>query len=467
MLLAREAREGMAGMAAPFTPIALLEVELADALPALNPGIAGRHYRRARSLVRLHGEPLGLVGFDFAEHGLSAAEYGSRIWRTLNVEINHHLRQDGLPEVASLAADGQLLGLSAAGRPECARKRDQLLANAPLVSVVVPTRNRPERVLNCVASLLAQSYPRFEIIVVDNAPSTDATADLLRHRYGHSPRVRYLREDRPGGTWSRRRGLIAAKGEIVAYADDDVLADPHWLAGLLRGFAAAPEVGCVTGQLLPAELETPAQVWVDEYGFNKGFTRRIFDLTENRQKWPLYPYSTATGSFGSGANMAFKTRALREIGGFDPALGPGSPALGGEELAAFFQIVMRGYKLVYEPTAIVRHFHYREYAGLRKQVYGYGVGLTAYLTSCLFDDPKRLVELVSKVPQGLAYALGPGSPKNRRKPDGFPRQLSRLELRGMVYGPVAYVRSRKLARKLMRQDGSAEMGTTTAVSWSL
>jgi len=121
--------------------------------------------------------------------------------------------------------------------------------------------------------------------------------------------------------------------EIVAFTDDDTIPDRHWLTEIVRGFWAAPRVGCVTGPILPSELATPAQLWIEQFGgYSRGFKRRVYDLGVNRPPDSLFPY--AAGRFGSGANMAFRRSLLLDLGGFDPALGGGTPALGGEDLAA-------------------------------------------------------------------------------------------------------------------------------------
>jgi hypothetical protein len=234
---------------------------------------------------------------------------------------------------------------------------------------------------------------------------------------------------------------MAAKGEIMAFTDDDVLVDSYWLVELVRGFSRADDVACVTGLILPLELETPAQFWIEEFGgFNKGFTRRVFDMAENHPKTPLYPYTA--GRLGSGANMAFRATFLRSVGGFDPALGPGSPAQGGEDLTLFFQAVTLGYKLVYEPASLAYHPHYREYVGLRKQIYNYGVGLVAYLTKNLLDNPRLLFDFIPKLPYGLVFTLSTDSPKNSKKSEDYPKELTTIELKGMLYGPFAYLYSR-------------------------
>jgi hypothetical protein len=221
------------------------------------------------------------------------------------------------------------------------------------------------------------------------------------------------------------------------------------LTALVGGFSAAENVACVTGMIFPGELETPAQAWIEQFGgFGKGYTRRIYDLSVNVPSNPLYPY--AAGTFGSGANMAFKTSVLRGIGGFDPALGAGSLGIGGDDLAAFFEVITRGYTLVYEPAALVLHWHRREYAGLRKQAYGYGVGLTAYLTKTVVDKPVRLFDLARNGPRGLRFVFSSRSAKNSRKLTDYPKELTRIERKGMLQGPLAFLRSREQAKKMKK-----------------
>ena len=436
-----------------FEPVRVLEVELSEPLRGV---VAfdehtGQNYRRAISLVRLHTQPLGVVELDLGETGLTGNEYAHQIWRVLGVEIREHLRRDMLPEVTELDADG----LAFSDTPKCLRERETLLANAPPVSVVVATRDRTASLATCLESLLALDYPNYEIIVVDNAPETNETADFVKQTYGHLAAIRYVREDHPGLASAHNCGLTEVRGEIVAFTDDDVVVDRSWLMEIVRGFNMADNVACVTGLILPAELQTRAQVWFEQsVGFGKGFASRICDLSENQPKDFLFPY--AAGSCGSGANMAFKTAVLRDIGGFDPALGTGTGAMGGDDLAAFFEVIVRGYRLVYRPEAIIYHWHPREYNALHGRAYAYGVGLTAYLTKVLLDRPWRLPDLAIRVPSGVVYALSCQSPKNRSQPPDYPRELIRNELKGMLYGPFAFLRSRWRTRGIrkMKREGN-------------
>ncbi|MHB1005740.1 MAG: glycosyltransferase family 2 protein [Chloroflexota bacterium] len=423
-----------------FKPVLVRELELSKPLPGI-PARAGgsdRDYGRALILARLHDQPLGIVEVALDDGGIGGAGLGRALWQAVGEKIVSHLQADGLAPVSGLGAAGLPVAGAAA---RCSREREDLLAGGPFISVVISTRDRPDLLARCLPSLLAQDYPHFELVVVDNAPKTEATAELFKRDYAHLAQVRYVREERPGLARARNRGVREARGEIVAFTDDDAVADRHWLTGVARGFAWGKNVGCVTGLVLPLELETQAQLWFEEFGgFGKGCESRVYDLGANRPRSPLFPY--AAGQFGSGNNMAFRVGVVRAIGGFDPALGAGSPTLGGEDLASFVAALKKGYSLVYEPSAIVRHEHRRDYVGLRGQVYSCGLGLTAFLTKCLVDDPASLPGFVAKIPGGLRYAFDSASPKNKRKRANYPAELTGVERSGMLRGPYVYLRAR-------------------------
>ncbi|MER5771355.1 glycosyltransferase [Streptomyces sp. NPDC001985] len=324
---------------------------------------------------------------------------------------------------------------------------------APTVSVVIATRERPEQLARALDSLLAQDHPGFEIVVVDNAPLTTGTEDLVSGAY--RDRVRYVREEVPGLAIAHNRGVAVAAGEVIAFTDDDVIADPHWLTALTAPFAADPGLGCTTGLILPARLGTPAQILLESHGgFAKGFAPRTWDPAAPPADEPLFPFTA--GSFGSGANMAFRAAALRAAGGFDPATGTGTPARGGDDLYAFVSVLAAGHRLCYTPEALVWHHHRETWRDLTNQAYGYGAGLTAYLTALLVRRPALIPALLRKLPRGLAHARTitahrdtaeaavPGA--HGAQGHAWPRQLSRLERRGMLAGPVGYVRARRRVR---------------------
>jgi glycosyltransferase involved in cell wall biosynthesis len=433
-----------------FEPAKVVEIELSQPLPAITPiSIAeglevGSHTRTcARALIyaQLFGQPIGAVELTLPDAGLGAAGVADRLWFHLHDTILMRLAEEGLPGITEL----DISGVRTTEKPKSQKDYESFLAHAPFVSVIVPTHNRPDRIVNALHQLLAQDYPRFEIIVVDNAPRDDQTAAAIQQQFGHVSQVRYVHEPMAGLSRARNCGFRIARGEFAAFPDDDLIYGRRWLSHLIQGFYAADDVGCVAGLILPAELETRAQLWLEQYGgFSKGFARRIFDLHEHRPADRLFPYTS--GSCGSGANTAVKASVLREIGGFDETLSTGTPAFGGEDLALFFDVLTHGHAVVYEPAAVSYHPHAREYAALKRQMYGYGAGLTAYLTRCLLNKPSRIFEIAMRAPQGIAFALSPSSKKNACKQTGYPKELTRAELRGMAYGPIAYWRSVRRAR---------------------
>lgn len=425
-----------------FEPIQILQVEISQPLPTVSAIAAGnnRTYRRANALVRLHTQPIGIVELTFDKCGLSAEEYANLIWENLHQAINAHLHQDGLPQITYL----DKAGITCHQVPHCICERVLAQSQAPFVSIIVATRERPESLAMCLEQLLQLAYTKYEIIVVDNAPITDATATLLRERYGHLSHVHYFREDQPGQSCAINRGLQHAQGEIVAFTDDDVLVDRHWLSGLVNGFAVSDNVACVNGLVLPAELETPAQVWFEQYGgLGFGFDRHIYDMADNRLVSPFYPY---TGSPAVGANMALKASVCRELGGFDPLLAPGAAGLGGGDLDLCYRLLTSGYQVVYEPAALAHHVHRREYTQLCKQMYAYGVGLLAYLTKCLLAEPRRIPTFAALVPYGIYLVLWQKSLTRENKKTNYPPELTWLERKGMVWGPFAYLRARWFKR---------------------
>jgi GT2 family glycosyltransferase len=433
-------------------PVKVVEVELSEPLrPVSMKAADGRPpYRGTLCLVRLHRRPLGLVWSDGAGgdasggEAIAAEHLAGLIWTELAHPIIEHLQGDGLAWPSALTQHG----LPVRGRPRCCQKRDEVRAHAPPATVVVATRERPESLRRCLRSLLALDYPDYEIVVVDNAPETPVTRELVGGDEFRE-RVKYAREDLRGLAAAHNRGLAEAEGEFVAFTDDDVTVDDLWLLELAHGFRMADRVACVTGLIAPAELETPAQLIAERlWGWGKGFSVTVFDRTTDGGD-PLYPYTA--GTFGSGANMAFDTAALRALGGFDDATGAGTPARGGDDLCGFVAVISAGQRLVYNPTALVRHANHAEYSALRRQAYAYGVGLTAYLTKTVLDRPRRALHLGRAAGPGIVrarhlhadtHAHNAGKGRHSRPPD-----LVWAERWGMVCGPAAYVRSRWRVRR--------------------
>jgi glycosyltransferase involved in cell wall biosynthesis len=409
---------------APFTPALVTQIDIAHGprpLPALDP-VTGRTYERAVVLVRRDGSPIGVLELTLGVRGLSSDEYAAEIERALGVTITP------APQLDPPSTNGN------------GHAANPVVRERPGVAVVIATRDRVESLARCLESVRRLDHAAAQIIVVDNASPGRATAELVERLAAQDPRFIYVREERPGLARAHNCGLKLVTAPLVAFTDDDVLVDPAWLDRIIDAFDRGANIGCVTGMIFPLELETEAQDWLERYaGFNKGFEPVLFD-DDRRSIDPLYPYTA--GAFGSGANMAFRTDALRDMRGFDPALGAGTEAKGGDDLAVFFDMIAAGHAIAYQPGAIVYHQHHRTFEALRNQTFGYGAGLTAYLTKTILDDPSRILDMAKRAPRAVHHALSPKSAKNERLPVTTPAILVRRERKGMLVGPFLYLLSR-------------------------
>ena len=423
-----------------FAPVRMDDIEVGAPLEGLPPGETetGTPFATSLCLVRLHGRPLGLVEVALPPGGLAADGLAARIQADLGEEVARHLRDDGLPP-----AEVRPEGIEGPGTAPCAAAREDLLTRAPTVSVVVVTRGRPQRVLKTVRSITGCRYPkdRYDVIVVDTPEDGEPPLGFEPGQLDEDVSLRVVVEPRPGISRARNTGLREATGELVVFADDDVDVDPDWLATLIAAFELGERVDAVSGPTLPGSLETPTERWFEGFGgLQRGFETRVYSLADPPPDQPLFPFTP--GALGSGRSMAFRRDRLRRLGGFDPALGPPTPTLAGEDIEALLRVVLSGSEVVHEPAALVWHAHPREYRTLRRRMWGYGLGLSACLTKSLAEHPRLLPTLLRKLPGGLAFALSPRSDKNRKRQGDYPAELIRLELAGLACGPLAYARSR-------------------------
>jgi GT2 family glycosyltransferase len=422
-------------------PILVGELELTEpindiSLPARKDDVP---YNSVRLLVRVQHIPVGYVSL--LPDGLHATAISRKVWLELAAPINKLRSRAGLAALDTLPAGGIPVDEGLAGDT----------ADRPLLTVVLCTRDRPASVMRTLRSLGAMNYPSFEVVLVDNAPSSDATKEAVLKEFGSDPRIRYVRESRPGLSCARNRGVREALTDIVAFTDDDVRVDPWWLDGIMTGFRAAPDVACVTGLVPTAEIENAAQLYFDlRAGWGNVCERRIFDLTENRDDSPLYPY--ATGIYGAGANFAVTRKLLNELGGFDEALGAGTPSGGGEDLDMFVRVILSGNRIVYEPSAVVSHHHRSDVSALEKQMSAYGAGTTAAIAAILMRHARARREVPTKVAGGVMHVL---KLRDRVKSDNptLPSGLMGRELRGMTAGPWLYLKGRYKLRRVAGLSG--------------
>jgi len=313
-------------------------------------------------------------------------------------------------------------------------------------TVVICTRKRAAGLERALASLADQQDDDFNVLVVDNAPEEDPLTRAVIDGTALA-RCRYVHEPRPGLSRARNRALDEVRTELVAWLDDDEVADPTWIHWVRLGFEHKSGPDAVCGVMLPAELETPAQVRFEQYGgFNKdrGLHPVVLRAGTETVRSPLYPRP----NFGAGGNMAFRTRALRAVGGFDDCLGAGTLAQGCEETKVLADLLRAGSTVLHWPPAITWHFHRRTMEELEKQFFGYSAGLSAFYVSMLRSSPSTFLDILSLVPRGVADFLAQrGSGRPGDLPDDFPPALLRASRRGVLRGAGLYLREVRRQRR--------------------
>ena len=429
------------GVPSHFPTASVIELDLANPVPTL---AATEHARDVLVVVRLCGTPVGMVVCPArvaADPGALSAAIATTLGEAIAVEALSH----GLTAVPRITVAGLV-------HHECPIRaaHDRVSRTGPAVSVVVCTRERADSLRRCLDSVRVSHYHRFEIVVVDNAPLTDTTelvcADMA---LGGASSISYVREERVGLSWARNAGIESAAHDLVVFVDDDEQVDAGWLAALAHEFELDSNVGCVSGVVLPAELETHAQAQFEQFGGHskgRGFRRVLFDQEHVRTcQSAMYPLP----AFGVGANMAFRRAALADIGRFNLALGAGTSTHGAEDTYAFSELLLAGWSMVYAPAAVTWHYHRVDGDALERQLAGYGVGLGAYYTALVLRNPLRLAALARLAPQAVRDLRDPNSARNAPLAD-LPDDVARGNVRTMLRGPVEYARARRRARHQAR-----------------
>jgi GT2 family glycosyltransferase len=386
-----------------------------------------RHdYRSLLAVVRLAEDPIGVATFPVDAGGcVTRAQLTGGLHQQLGAELDEAYARRGRECKPDAGWDTSDLAAVTEVPPY------------PSVSVVVPTRGNLDMLERSLRSVLLCDYDDFEVIVVETKPHSSDTPRMLVREFPGERRVRYMEEPRSSTSHARNVAVARAEGEIVAFADEDMVVDPLWLRASVEALVSERSIACVTGLILPLDLESKRQVLLEQSaGFKKGFRRRTYRLPDAWAENPLLPY--AAGALGSGASIVMPTELARELGGFDPALGPATPAGGGEDIDLLVRLLRKGHAVSYEPRAIVWRERPGGAVGLRRQAYRHGVGLGAMLGKQLLARPERR-DFLRAIPAGLCYLRAPGSRKEMGRRTSIPRHLSWLESIGMLVGPLAYL----------------------------
>lgn len=212
------------------------------------------------------------------------------------------------------------------------------------ISAIVPTYNRAHFLPGTLQSLQQQSLAdnAYEIIVVDNG-SKDTTRDVVdRINQGGGKQIHSISEPRLGLHNARHAGARLARGNILAYTDDDAICDKDWLAALLKEYQS-DDVVCVGGKILP-KWEIPPPPWMS---FFAPWTLCLLDYGNDRKEcaWPQNPF---------GCNFSIRKETLFLLGGFNPEC-MGHEWVGDGEAGLLRRIYAKKFKVVYTPDAVVWH----------------------------------------------------------------------------------------------------------------
>jgi cellulose synthase/poly-beta-1,6-N-acetylglucosamine synthase-like glycosyltransferase len=295
---------------------------------------------------------------------------------------------------------------------------------------VVCTQHRAVELDRCLAGLGRLDYPRYEVIVVDNTSGDDSVRWLAE-----AASARCVVEPTLGLSRARNTGVRAARGELVAFIDDDAVPEPSWLDAHARAFED-PSVAATTGRILAGSPDTSAaQAWAAAEDL--GATPFRVDRTT-----PDWFERANFGGVGVGPNMVFRSVLFESGWGFRESLGLGNGERPlGEEDYAFFDLIREGHTVAYIPEAVVYHQRPASMSELRLKRRRLARGSAAYLVMLLVEHPEFRRRT-------LRYAFT--ALRRRRRPwrrgpiDAH--FLSRRELAAAALsGPLLYWRGRRAA----------------------
>ena len=214
----------------------------------------------------------------------------------------------------------------------------------PLISALVCTYGRGRLVVDTVLSILANTHPNFELVVVDQSKDNE-TLEALKP-FGADPRLRYLKSATIGKGDALNAGLKETKGSVIAITDDDCTVPPNWLETFASIFVTHPKVAVAFCSVEAGEHDRTA-------GFVPDFVR-----TGDRMLTTMHD---ARHVRGLGAGIAVRRDMIEEIGGFDPMLGPGSKFHDCDDRDIAIRALLARHHVYETSTIAVKHFGFRSW----------------------------------------------------------------------------------------------------------
>lgn len=282
-------------------------------------------------------------------------------------------------------------------------------------SVIVCTRNRGESIHKTISSILANTYPDFELIIVDQ--STDDETERAVAPLSDDPRVSYIRSQSSGLSRARNIGLTAASCEIVLMTDDDCDVPADWIERMVEPFAQYHQVACV---------------FCDVAAGPHDYTKGLIPFHIHAQEMLVTCIEEYRPGAGMGAGMGLRRSAIEKIGGFDQMLGAGVELASAEDLDVMLRLLLRGYHICHIKSVSVVHHGFRTYADSRQLIRGYIYGQSALYMKLLRCGQWQLLPLYLKSIHMNVTAVIVASLRQRQ----VPRVLGRIiyVIRGSIRG---------------------------------
>ena len=290
-------------------------------------------------------------------------------------------------------------------------------------SIIVCTVDRLTDLEACLKSLLPFQAAVADVIVVNNGPHVAAVEEVAR-RHG----AVVVNESQRGVSRARNAGIRAATGSIMAFLDDDSVADPNWLP-LLIDPLLDPQVLAVSGSISAQTLADPVSQAFDELHRAQFPESRItFDGNADQNSFPM------RWALVGNANMAIRREAFDRFGFFDTRFGRGTRIGSGEEPDLLLRILLGGGRIAVDPAARIVHRHATEWSAMRRWAFTSGCSHTAMLTKYFLQEPSLRHRILRYAASRLRLQPAPKAvtPAKIRVPN-IPFIL------GSLYGPLAFL----------------------------
>jgi cellulose synthase/poly-beta-1,6-N-acetylglucosamine synthase-like glycosyltransferase len=221
----------------------------------------------------------------------------------------------------------------------------------PTVSIIVPVKNGEKTLKKCIDSILNLNYPNYELIIVNDG-STDNTQKILEE---YKDKIKIINTQGVGPSKARNLAVKQAKGELVAFTDSDCIVDKEWLNELVKCFKIEENLAGVGGEQLSPQDESNFGKIVNNFMHSIGIIEYVKD-----EKEVVFTQHNPT------CNSIYKKEVFEKLGVFKEGLWPG------EDVEFDYRVTKTGYKLLFNPKAIVYHYRPQNIKKFIKMMYKYG-----------------------------------------------------------------------------------------------